>query len=103
MGCLVTSVTGCGQQTSSSTSIQGTPSTQQGTTTPAVTSMPAVSAGEADYTQNCATCHESPPPTKNPQQVIKVVNSGKGRMPGFKGKLSDSQIQAIANYVISGK
>ncbi|MDR3602936.1 MAG: cytochrome c [Desulfosporosinus sp.] len=77
---------------------QGTQSTLQGTTTPQTPL--AVSAGEADYTQNCAICHESPPPTKDLQQIIKVVNSGKGRMPSFKGKLSTNQIQAIANYIV---
>jgi mono/diheme cytochrome c family protein len=31
--------------------------------------------------------------------VIKQVNSGGGVMPSFKGKLSDAQIKAVADYV----
>jgi cytochrome c6 len=31
--------------------------------------------------------------------VIKQVNSGGGAMPSFKGKLSDAQIKAVADYV----
>ena len=30
--------------------------------------------------------------------VIKQVNSGGGAMPSFKGKLSDAQIKAVADY-----
>jgi mono/diheme cytochrome c family protein len=33
--------------------------------------------------------------------VIKQVNSGGGAMPSFKGKLSDAQIKAVADYVSS--
>jgi mono/diheme cytochrome c family protein len=31
--------------------------------------------------------------------VIKQVNSGGGAMPSFKGKLSNAQIKAVADYV----
>ena len=31
--------------------------------------------------------------------VVKQVNSGGGAMPSFKGKLSDAQIKAVADYV----
>ncbi|MDR3583891.1 MAG: cytochrome c [Desulfosporosinus sp.] len=87
--------------------IAGCGNTQQSTTSPPSSSSSSSSgsasssAGEAAYTQNCATCHESPPPTKSLQQITNVVNSGKGRMPSFKGKLSAGQIQAIANYIVS--
>jgi cytochrome c6 len=31
--------------------------------------------------------------------VVKQVNTGGGAMPSFKGKLSDAQIKAVADYV----
>ncbi|MDR3541598.1 MAG: cytochrome c [Desulfosporosinus sp.] len=99
LGFSVSFVTGCGNTTPKDATSTPQVNTQQGST-PSSTSAGG-STGEADYTQNCATCHESPPPTKNLQQITNVVNSGKGRMPSFKGKLSAGQIQAIANYIVS--
>lgn len=98
MGYLVLSVVGCGNTTSN----PDTPSTtNSGAITPQTSS--AVTTGEADYTHHCTTCHESPPTTKNLQQITKVINSGRGRMPGYKDKLNDSQIKAIADYIVSGR
>lgn len=96
MGWLVPFVVGCGN----SPSTQGTPSSQPSVT---LQTSSAVSTGEDDYTQYCTTCHEAPPTTKNIQQITKVINSGKGRMPGYKGKLTDSQIKAITDYIVSGE
>ena len=31
--------------------------------------------------------------------MVKQVNSGGGAMPSFKGKLTDAQIQELADYV----
>jgi len=94
-------VAGCGNTSLKDTSPIPQVNTQQSMTTPQPSS--GVSTSEADYTKNCATCHEAPPPTNNLQQIIKVVNSGKGRMPSFKGKLSSNQIQAIAEYIVSDR
>jgi len=34
--------------------------------------------------------------------AVKVIAAGKGKMNGFKGKLSDADIDALAGYVASG-
>lgn len=81
--CLIPFIEGCGKTTSQ-------------TTAPI-----SVAEAEADYVQNCAICHQSPPQTRNLQQIIKVTNNGKGRMPAYKGILSEGQIEAIANYIVS--
>ena len=34
--------------------------------------------------------------------VEKIVRDGKGKMPGFKDKLSDAEIKELAAYVVAG-
>jgi len=34
--------------------------------------------------------------------VEKIVRDGKGKMPGFKDKLSDAEIKDLATYVAAG-
>ena len=82
-------------------------------------SMPAMSAedGAALYKAKCAMCHSENGVTKkmaepsanlndpkfqeaNPVEAIaKVITEGKGKMQGFKEKLSAEQISAIAAHV----
>src|SRR5579883_1011517 len=70
------------------------------------------------FRQNCAECHGSTgkglPEHGTPdftsrsvqsamsdQQVVSTIRDGKGRMPAWAGKLSDSQIAELASYVRS--
>ncbi|MDR3586157.1 MAG: c-type cytochrome [Desulfosporosinus sp.] len=57
--------------------------------------------GQTDFIQNCSSCHQNVPSSKNLNKVIQIISQGKGRMPAFKGQLADSVISNIANYVIS--
>src|SRR3954447_14627344 len=76
----------------------------------------AQGAGEATYKAKCAMCHgatgqgESPtgkamkvaPFVKTPEaDIIAITTNGKGKMPGFKGKLTDAQIKEVNDYVYS--
>ena len=38
----------------------------------------------------------------SPADAAKVIESGKGKMVAYKGKLSDAEIQALASYVAKG-
>lgn len=79
----------------------------------------AQNPGEAIYKQNCAVCHGSdgeantpvakalkaqslkaPAIVKKPDaELIEFVKKGKGNMPAFGTKLSDSQIKEVIAYV----
>lgn len=77
----------------------------------------------AIYEKKCATCHgldgkgrtrmgeklgikelaaAAPGGTVLAADVEKVIRDGKGRMPGFKEKLSDAEMKDLAAYVASG-
>jgi mono/diheme cytochrome c family protein len=84
---------------------------QGGESTPAG-SQPAAGNGAELFTQNCANCHTLAAAKANgqvgpnlddlrpgPDLVKAQVENGGGAMPAFKGKLSDAEIQAIADYV----
>jgi cytochrome c6 len=78
----------------------------------------AQSAGEATYKAKCQSCHgaEGTPnpgiakamgvkPASDPSvkslseaQMIAVTTDGKGKMPAYKGKLSDADIKASVDY-----
>jgi cytochrome c6 len=84
----------------------------------------AEGAAAAIYEKKCATCHgkDGKGHTKmgeklgikelaavsaagsatNAADVEKIVRDGKGKMPGFKDKLSDAEIKDLAAYVASG-
>jgi mono/diheme cytochrome c family protein len=68
--------------------------------------------GEKLFSDNCATCHtlkaagasgkvgpDLDQLKPGPQLVTTQVNHGGGAMPSFKGKLTDAQIKAVADYV----
>jgi cytochrome c6 len=76
----------------------------------------AQGAGEAMYKAKCAMCHgatgqgETPtgkamkvaPFAKSPEaDMIAITTNGKGKMPAFKGKLTDAQIKEVNDYVHS--
>ena len=68
------------------------------------------------YLQNCANCHGdtmtgSPPqlpkllnmgPKWDEAAIFKITRQGAGRMPGYPN-LSDSDIKAVAKYILSGE
>lgn len=69
-------------------------------------------AGDQLFTQNCAGCHtlaaaratgsvgpsldEAQP---NLDEVVQIVTNGRGAMPSFEGRLSEEQIQNVAQFV----
>lgn len=77
----------------------------------------AFAGGADDYKAKCAMCHGadgkgamakkmgsrdlSSPEVQamGEADIAKVITDGKGKMTGFKGKLSDDQIKAVAGYV----
>lgn len=77
----------------------------------------AFAAGADDYKAKCVMCHGADgtgamakkmgskdlnsPEVKamSEADIAKVITDGKGKMTGFKGKLSDDQIKAVADYV----
>jgi cytochrome c6 len=44
----------------------------------------------------------APGPSTPAADVEKIVRDGKGKMPGFKDKLSDAEIKDVAAFVASG-
>ena len=78
----------------------------------------AQSSGEATYKAKCQSCHgaEGVPnpgiakamgvkPASDPSvkseteaQMIKITTDGKGKMPAYKGKLTDAQIKDSVDY-----
>jgi mono/diheme cytochrome c family protein len=84
--------------------------------------VPAVSAQETSsglYKSKCALCHAPDGSASGPvgkqmnvpnlrlrqaqaltnEQWIQIVEDGKGRMPAFKGRLSDEQIRQVVSYL----
>ena len=73
----------------------------------------------ATFQAKCAVCHGKDGKGQNPMgqklgvkdltvtklspaEIEKTIADGKGKMTGFKGKLSDAEIKAIAAYVKGG-
>jgi cytochrome c6 len=76
----------------------------------------AQSAGETTYKAKCAMCHgatgqgDTPagksmkvvPFAKSAEgDMITITTNGKGKMPAFKGKLTDAQIKEVNDYIHS--
>src|ERR1700761_3101215 len=79
----------------------------------------AQAAGESTYKAKCAMCHgadglaDTPtgkalkvPSVKSPEfkalpdsELIAITRNGKGKMPAYKDKLSDSQIHDVVAYM----
>lgn len=77
-----------------------------------------VENGERIFTANCAACHAGGNNVIMPEKTLKKdaleangmnavsaityqVTNGKNAMPAFGGRLSDSDIEDVANYVLS--
>jgi len=78
-------------------------------------------SGEATYKAKCAMCHGATGmadtgagksmkirPVNDPdvkkmtrEEMITLTTNGKGKMPAFKGKLSDDEIKAAVDHFIS--
>lgn len=69
-------------------------------------------SGQVVFVRNCATCHKleaaGSVATVGPdldalqpsaEKVEAFVRNGSGVMPSFEGRLSDSEIEAVAEYV----
>lgn len=74
----------------------------------------AFAAGADDYKAKCAMCHgadgkgamakkmgsqDLAGTALSEADIAKTITDGKGKMTGFKGKLTDDQIKAVAAYV----
>ena|SRR5581483_323342 len=77
----------------------------------------AFAAGADDYKAKCAMCHGADGKGQMAQKmgskaltdpavqgmstadIAKIISDGKGKMSGFKGKLTDAQIQEVAAFV----
>jgi len=74
--------------------------------------------GEKIFTANCSACHAGGNNVIMPEKTLKVdaleangmksvdaityqVTNGKNAMPAFGGRLSDSDIEDVANYVLA--
>ena len=73
--------------------------------------------GKSIFTANCAACHSGGSNSINPSKTLKMadleangknsvaaivaqITNGNGAMPGFKGRLSDSDMEDVASYVL---
>ena len=84
-----------------------------------VANMPAQSAAQL-YTKQCASCHGKDGRAKtikgklkharnltdrpwqdqvSDERIFNSINNGKGKMPAYGKKLSQEQIESLANYV----
>jgi cytochrome c6 len=71
------------------------------------------------YAKRCAACHgkdgkgETPMAKKlgakdisalpgSPADIQKTIETGKGKMPAFKGKITDAELESVAKYVKAG-
>jgi mono/diheme cytochrome c family protein len=71
--------------------------------------LPVLADGAATYTAKCKMCHgvngekNFTDLSKSPADLAKIVTDGKGKMPAYKGKLSDDDIKAVVTYIKSLK
>jgi mono/diheme cytochrome c family protein len=71
--------------------------------------------GAAVYEANCAMCHggngkkglnnakDLSVSTLDKASIIEIVKNGKGTMPGYKDALSEKEVDAVADYVLTLK
>jgi cytochrome c551 len=104
----VVSLSACGKTTAP------TPA-NQGTGTPAGGGAATTVDAQAIYKQNCISCHGNsleggvgPSLQKvgakySKDQIATILNNGRGAMPSFKGKLSDTEIGGLATWLSEKK
>lgn len=80
------------------------------------TALFAQSGGADTFKAKCAMCHGADGKKENPAMgtkaltspeiqklseadLVATITNGKGKMPAYKGKLTDEQIKAVAQYV----
>lgn len=67
--------------------------------------MPMFADGAATYTAKCKMCHGASGEKNfanlgaSEADLTKIVTDGKGKMPAYKGKLSDDDIKAVVAYI----
>jgi cytochrome c551 len=92
----------CGSSTTTTTA--GVTTTAGGVTTTAAGTA-TTAGGTVDaaalFAQNCAGCHKNVP-NGSAASVQSTIESGKGSMPAFSGKLTADQITALAAWVANG-
>ncbi|WP_240414109.1 c-type cytochrome [Paenibacillus periandrae] len=107
------SLSACGSKSSAPPSTPTPPAANQGagSTTGGGTTADA----SAIYKQNCVSCHGNalegavgPSLQKagakySKDQLATILNNGKGAMPSFKGKLTDTEIGALATWLADKK
>ncbi|NOU94433.1 c-type cytochrome [Paenibacillus sp. LMG 31456] len=89
---------------------------KQAATAPAMPDAPLnVQAAEAIYKQSCIACHGTDLEGKmgpnlqkvggklSDQQIYKLIQSGKGGMPSFKGTIKDEEIANLARWLAEKK
>ena len=74
----------------------------------------AQAAGEATFKSKCAMCHGAtgagdtpagksmkvaPLAKMSEADMVAIITSGKGKMPSYKGKLTDAQITDLVSYI----
>ncbi|MFB3915174.1 MAG: cytochrome c [Terriglobales bacterium] len=84
----------------------------------AVPVMAADLASDATYKAKCAACHGAKGEGKAAMKtsafkdaaakmteadLVKVITDGKGKMPAYKGKLSDAEIKTLAAEIKAAK
>ena len=72
--------------------------------------MPVFADGAATYTAKCKMCHGAggeknfaDVAAKSEADLVKITTDGKGKMPTYKGKLSDDEIKSVVAYIKSLK
>ncbi|MCX6363386.1 MAG: cytochrome c [Actinobacteria bacterium] len=105
-------VAACGSSGGSAETPASTPAaTPAATDTGTPAGDAATSDGATVFASNCAGCHGtdgsggSGPDLRNEASIDKVVaqvTDGGANMPAFAGRLSDAEIQSVAEYVTNG-
>jgi cytochrome c551 len=106
----VAGLAACGGGTTDTTTPASTPAATSPAASPASTPTQAADDPAALFAEYCAGCHAADgsggnaPDLRgedNVDRVAEQVRGGGGGMPSFSGELSDAQIQALAEYVVS--
>lgn len=109
------SLSACGSKSSAPPSTPTPPAANQGAGSTTGGGTSTTVDASAIYKQNCVSCHGialegavGPSLQKvgakySKDQLATILNNGKGAMPSFKGKLTDTEIGAIATWLADKK